>query len=281
MIAASTPSAPDDTSANASLTAMTTLTEKKGLRSSLKKLLTRSASCSSYSPTKKRLEARSLSTKTVVTCFGEEDDCTSRISSCEFHQYDENAGPVDGVSAENDNLGKLPQDDYATNDAHVLFLQGRSHSLHKRWDDALKCQQLALSRSKNRVQNVRIEYEIAKIELSKYKEPCEIGYSRAKCRLHQSAVNYYEVELLRKRQSKSLDSSRDVLSILHTLGRLYDEKLNDFENALRCYNEALAMESLLYNDEQEYMLQKTRRKIGALHHKTGNFQLAMITSFQI
>lgn len=245
------------------------------------KLFVKSTTCSTYSAEKKLTETNSASTKTIVTCFGDDDDLTIRNGSYEIDINDENASSEDVASVENENHNELPQDDYDANDAHYLFLQGRSHSQHKQWDDALKCQQLALNRSKNQVQKVRIEYEIAKIELAKYEEPCNIGYSRAKCKLHQSAVKYYEVELLRKRQSKSLDSSRDVLSILHTLGRLYDEKLNDFENALRCYNEALAMESLLYNKEQEYMLQKTRRKIGALHHKTGNFQLAMATSFQI
>jgi len=216
----------------------------------------------------------------VVTCFAEEDDYTSRQSSFEFDLDDEqHISPDDAVSIQEESSQKLPQDG-TIKDAHVLFLQGRSHSLNQRWDEALECQQQALCRS-DKLQKVRIEYEISKIELAKYNDPCEAGYSLTRCRLHQSAVKYYEVELLRKRQSKSQDSSRDVLSILHTLGRLYDEKLNDFENALRCYNEALAMESLLYNEEQEFMLQKTRRKIGSLLHKTGDFQLAIVTSFNI
>lgn len=261
-----------------SSTSVTSQNKKKGIRSGLRKFLNvrRGSQDRASNTLNTKYVAIAKSSSTLVTCFVDEDDCTnSRLSELELET--DLSGSITSLLKYDESAQDSPQE---TSEGHVnaLFLEGRSHSSNHRWDEALECHQQALS-SCNRYMKARIEYEIAKIELTKIKDPSSFHYRHAKSKVHQYAVNYYEAELLRKRQSKSQDSSRDVLSILHTLGRLYDEKLNDFQNALICYNEALAMESLLCGDDQEHIIRKTRRRIGRIHHKMGNFDFAMITSF--
>lgn len=262
-----------------SSTTVTSQSKKKGIRSGLRKFLTvrrGSQPKGSYTLNTKYV-ADAKSSSTLVTYFADEDDCTnSRLSELDL-ENDLTASVSSLLKYDESAQESSPQE---TSEGHVndLFLKGRSHSSNHRYDEALKCHQQALC-SCNRYMKARIEYEISKIELAKINDTSSNRRRHAKSKVHQCAVKYYEAELLRKRQSKSQDSSRDVLSILHTLGRLYDEKLNDFQNALICYNEALAMELLLCGHDQEQIIRKTRRKIGLIHHKMGNFELAMTTSF--
>lgn len=256
----------------------TSQNKRKGIRSGLRKFLTvrRGSQPRGSCTLNTKYVADAESSSTLVTCHVDEDDCTSsRLSELDLES--DLSASVISLLKYDESAQDSPQE---TSESHVnaLFLQGRSHSSNQRLDEALECHQKALC-SCNRYMKARIQYEIAKIELAKIKDPRSTHHRHAKSKVHQCAVKYYEAELLRKRQSKSQDSSRDVLSILHTLGRLYDEKLNDFQNALICYNEALAMESLLCGDDQEQIIRKTRRRIGLIHHKMGNFDLAMITSF--
>lgn len=104
----------------------------------------------------------------------------------------------------------------------------------------------------------------------------------------------------------------EVARILHSLGRLYDEELGRYDDALRCYNEALSIEerdlastsadhasisplpvdanedsaddeeterTKRMNRRKAERIRETRRRIGRLHYKRGEFGLAMTASF--
>mmetsp|Transcript_5870 Transcript_5870/g.8303 ORF Transcript_5870/g.8303 Transcript_5870/m.8303 type:complete len:547 (+) Transcript_5870:167-1807(+) len=129
-----------------------------------------------------------------------------------------------------------------------------------------------------------------------------MGRICAKVHWYQEAVSYFAHEL---QVTKLLYGKHDieVARILHELARIYDEELGEYDRGLRFYKKALKVETVVLErcrDEQkscescglkscanhmkrlrEYQNQigETQKLIGRIHYKSGNFGMAMRTSF--
>jgi len=97
------------------------------------------------------------------------------------------------------------------------------------------------------------------------------------------------------------DARKALSCVLHDLGSLFENSLYEYEKAVTCYEEALVVEvSMLEelkkkktnqetnkdasSEEQEFKtlsmkMRETKRKIGGVHYKKGDFSMALMTSF--
>mmetsp|Transcript_14436 Transcript_14436/g.22549 ORF Transcript_14436/g.22549 Transcript_14436/m.22549 type:complete len:531 (+) Transcript_14436:132-1724(+) len=129
-----------------------------------------------------------------------------------------------------------------------------------------------------------------------------MGRICVKAHWYQEAVSYFAHEL---QVTKLLYGKHDneVARILHELARIYDEELGEYERGLRFYKKALKIETVvLENCREEHVaiqasggkltakhtkrlrecqnqIGETQKLIGRIHYKSGNFGMAMRTSF--
>ena len=132
----------------------------------------------------------------------------------------------------------------------------------------------------------------------------------AKCKIALANYQYYRRELLTIEESScgsdcDLDQIYNRLHLLHNLGKLCDQDLHRFDEALVYYQHALRIEESVldaignlnyknaatdstsqdkpitrnYTREFSHRARGTRKKIGSIHYTSGRFDLALLSSF--
>jgi tetratricopeptide (TPR) repeat protein len=205
----------------------------------------------------------------------------------------------------------------------TLYHEGKKHCDQGQYQNAWTTQMEALesiSASNQRDssfftrQDAMIRYELAKIKYATVVEsiacPMEDDdrtelsrlhdqVQNAKCKVSLRNFEYYQSQLdaagEESEDSSDLNQVYTKLYILHNLGKLCDQDLHRYEDALQYYRRALRIEESVlrtYKDTdngpddldrdnmREFTLRvrNTRKKIGSIHYTSGRFDLALLSS---